>query len=259
VLTYSGKIRVKGHVRILQDDEVIFDSDNAIFQQFLDYLASFFYQVTNLPAYYVVNLSPTSIVQQMAISQINYNLQAGVVGGQQLLTLVLQSGSISVSGSIETLILQMYTITGTTVPVASVPANVQATSGSSIVIQWTIQFISSTTTPAIINTQFVQALVANAVIPGASNVNSAWNIPLNNVASISFANVGIEQLQFNVSASGNAYAVSFVGVITQQSTQISTVTISLSGTILATINLPLQPYGVGTLLSLGFQITFTGE
>jgi hypothetical protein len=259
VVIYSGKIRVKGHVRILQDDKVIFDSDNAIFQEFLDYLASFFYQVTNLPAYYVVNLSPTSIVQQMSISQINYNLQAGVVGGQQLLTVVLQSGSISVSGSIETLVLQMYTITGTVIPVASISANVQATTGSSIVIQWTIQFISSTTTPAIINSQFVQALIANAVIPGAPNVNSTWNIPLNNVASISFANVGIEELQFNVTASGNSYAVSFVGVITQQATQISTATISLSGTTLATINIPLQPYNVGTLVTLGFQITFTGE
>jgi hypothetical protein len=256
---YSGKIRVKGHVRILQDDKVIFDSDNAIFQEFLDYLASFFFQITNLPAYYVVNLSPTSIIQQMSISQINYNLQTGVIGGQQLLSIVLQSSSFSASGSIEGLTLQMYTLTGTTIPVASIPVNVQPTPGSSIVVQWTIQFISSTTTPAIINAQFVQALIANAVIPGAPNVNSTWNIPLSNNVSINFTNVGISQLQFNASAGGNSYAVSFIGVITQQATQVSSATISLSGITLVTINIPLQPYNVGTLVSLGFQIVFTGE
>lgn len=249
-------------MKIIDDQGHVYEQHNTISNQFLNYLATFFYQPPNLPTGYGVSLVPTSVNVAMQINDVNYQITQAGLGVSQILEVEFVSNVITTTGTIEQLTLFMNTLLGTVIPVARFNVDNSPSVGTTIRVVWTLTFYTEVAGVLTLNVQNVQAVLANAIIPNASSVNSAWTLPSQQQTYVTTSGQSLYVLEQSAYGSSGAFSASVVGVPQQSSNNVVTVQVYSLGLLIATLTYNLSIFNVqnfnSTLLDIGFTISFIG-
>jgi len=257
----SANVKIVGHVKIIDEHGNVYEQHNEISNQFLNYLSTFFYQIPNLPFSYALNIAPASVNVPLQLSNVNSNVTSTGVGVFQILELELTSNAIQLTTSVTQLILLMNTLTGTTIQVAKFNVTSQPSLATTIRVVWTITVFVQVEALAIVNFSNVQAIIANALIPNASAVNSSWTLPTNTQTYVSVQGETLNVLTQTIYGGGGSFAVTVVGVPQQSVTNVIVVQVYSLGLLIATVSVDLNIFHLsnlqGTLVNVGFVINFS--
>jgi len=257
----SASIKIVGHVKIIDEHGNVYEQDNEISNQFLNYLSTFFYQIPNLPFSYALNIAPASVNVPLQLSTVNSNVTSSGVGVFQILELELTSSAIQLTTSVTQLILLMNTLTGTTIPVAKFNVTQSPSLATTIRIVWTITVLVQVEALANVNLNNAQAIIANAMIPNASAVNSSWTLPTSMQTYVSVQGGTLNVLNQSIYGGGGSFSATVVGVPQQSVTNVIVVQVYSLGLLLATVSVNLSIFNLsnlqGTLVNVGFAINFS--
>jgi hypothetical protein len=254
-------IKIVGHVKIVDEHGNVYEQNNEISSQFLNYLSTFFYQVPNLPVSYALYIAPTSINVPLQLSTVNSNITSSGVGVFQILELEFVSNAIQVTSTISQLVLMMNTITGTTMPVARLNVTNPPSVGTSIRVVWTVTVFVQVQALAIVNFNNVQAIVANALVPNAPSVNSSWSLPTNTQTYVVVGGGTLQVLTQSIYGGGGAFSATVTGVPVNTATNVISLQVYSLGLLVATVDVNLSIFHLsnlpGTLVDVGFVINFS--
>jgi hypothetical protein len=156
----------------------------------------------------------------------------------------------------------MNTLLGNTIPVARFNVNNPPSIGTTIRVVWTLTFYVEVSGVLTLNVPNLQTILANAVIPNASEANSAWLLTPPENTYISVSGQSLYVLDQSIYGGGGAFSVSVVGVPQQSSNNVVTVQVYSLGLLIATLSYNLSIFNVqnynSTLLDIGFTISFNG-
>jgi hypothetical protein len=257
----SASIKIVGRVKIIDENGNVYEQHNDISNQFLNYLSTFFYQIPNLPFSYAVNIAPASVNVPLQLSSVDSNVTSTGVGVYQILEIELVSNAIQLTTSVTQLILLMNTLTGTSIPVAKFNVTSQPSLATTIRVVWTITVFVQMEALAYVNLNNAQAIIANAMIPNASAVNSNWTLPASTQTYVVVQGGTLDVLTQTIYGGGGSFSATVVGVPQQSVTNVIVVQVYSLGLLLATVSVNLSIFHLsnlqGTLVNVGFAINFS--